>query len=180
MEWEEGLKRGARREINQERNPAMEKYKVELDCFLCSPPHPSSGRTSQGRGPMFLSVGVSLTPAWLPQIMGPGLVHLHCGLFILQNLALLSFPSAMPPDNHHPFEKLLLGWLRRSHKALNHHCPLPPCSVASASCFPFQRQFRICFYALSPKQWRPLPPTELKSAVTLSLTHCLPETGCHW
>lgn len=175
-----GVKEKGKTEINQERNPDKEKSTRLNGIASCAHHliHPVLG-CAQVEAPVFLSVGVSLTPAWPPELMGPGLVHLHCGLFILQ-LALLSFPSAMPPNNHHPFEKLLLGWLRRSHKALNHHCPLLLCSVASASCFPFQRQFRICFYALSPEQWLPLLPTELKSAVTLSLTHCLPETGCHW
>lgn len=67
---------------------------------------------------------------------------------------------------------------RRSHKTLNHQCPLLPCSVASALCFPFQRQFRICFCSSGPIQQLPLL-AKWKSAVIFSLTHCLPET-CHW
>lgn len=68
---------------------------------------------------------------------------------------------------------------KRSHKALNYQCPLLPCSVASALCFPFQRQFRICFCAFGPIQQLPLLAKQ-KSTVTFPPPHCLPKTGCHW
>lgn len=99
MEWEEGLREGQDREINQERNPDMEKS-ARLNCIASCAHHlihPVLGiHPCQGRGPVFLSVGVSLTPAWLPQIMGPSSVHPHLVCSFWRTWLCWAFPVPCP------------------------------------------------------------------------------------
>lgn len=132
-----------------------------------------------GGRPACLSAGVSLTPAPPPEETGPqlGPPSLQFVHFAELGSAWLSWCHS--PNNHHLFEKTVsVVTQKRSHKALNHHCPLLPYSVASALCFPFQRPFRIRFCALGPIQQLPLP-AKPKPAVTFSPTQCLPGTGWH-
>ena len=110
--WSEG--QGGQREgkdggINQGEKPRHgEKWKCELRCLLCPPPLPPARGHAMGEAPRVCLLG-SHSPQPHPlRKQDPGLAHLPCSLFTLQNWAGLGFPGAIPQTVTISLRKLFL------------------------------------------------------------------------
>ena len=129
------------------------------------------------RVPTILPAEILLIHPDLLRERNTSMAHLQCHLFTLQNWAQhgLTRPhsSNTPQDS---FEKIVSLMTHREGAILLWftNAPFLPCSVPSALCFPFQRQFRICFCAFGSIQQLP-QLAKRKSAVIFPPTHCLPE-----
>lgn len=99
----------------------------------------------RGRGPASLSAGISLIQAWPPEESGPAGPTFTAICSFYRTGLCSAFPKQSPSlwENYScdDSEGAMKHWITT---ALS--CPAPQLLL----CFPFQRQFRICFCALDP------------------------------